>query len=237
MKRGLFVCSLLIVCLFLISPVMADEQVSKKWMVGTELDLVPYLFDGYYISAVAGYGNWRTRYVLTKITTPGFATQSGFEDNEINVNAYIVDYYFKEGFKGWWVGPGYETWKGEVKEKESGFKKHYRTDILTLGGGYTFRFNDYFYVNPWAAVHIPIGGDRNVQFVNKTFKLRATAEASKSAARSARAQRRRAAASFLPRPSSTPNLDLASSAPARAVQSPRQISRGPSMPSMRVPWT
>jgi hypothetical protein len=178
MKKTATFLMIVLVCLFSIKPVMADGPTPKKWMLGTELDLVPYIFDGYYISAVAGYGKWRARFVRTNITIPGFATQSGFEDNELNVNAYIIDYYFKEGFRGWWIGPGYETWDGEIKEKNSGVRKSYRTDILTLGGGYTFRFNDHFYINPWAAVHIPISGDKDVQFTNEIFKIRATPEAS-----------------------------------------------------------
>jgi hypothetical protein len=178
MKKVVTVSAILLVCLLLTSPIMADDQVPKKWMVGTEFDLAPYIYDGYYISAVAGYGKWRARFVRTNITTPDFATQSGFEDNELNVNAYIIDYYFKEGFSGWWIGPGYETWDGEVTEQSSGVRKTYMTDILTLGGGYTFRFNDHLYINPWAAVHIPIGGDTELQFVNSTFKISATPEAS-----------------------------------------------------------
>jgi hypothetical protein len=178
MKKTMAVWCVLFACLLPVSQAAADDQLPKKWMVGTELDLVPYLFNGYYVSVVAGYGKWRVRIVRTNITTPGFATQSGFENNELNVNAYIVDYYLKEGFKGWWVGPGYETWEGEVKEKTSGVSEKYGTDILTLGGGYTFRYNDYFYVNPWAAVHIPVGGDREKQFVNTTYRIRATPEAS-----------------------------------------------------------
>lgn len=178
MKKLLTIAAILLTCLLFISPVMADDQVPKKWMVGTELDLVPYIFDGYYISAVAGYGKWRVRFVRATLTTPGFATQSGFDDNELNVNAYIVDYYFKEGFSGWWVGPGFETWEGEVKEKSSGVKKTYRTDILTFGGGYTYFLNEHLYINPWAAVHIPVGGDTNLQFVSTSFKIRATSETS-----------------------------------------------------------
>lgn len=178
MKNSFTVLSILIVCLLVMSQVIAEDQVPKKWMVGTELDIVPYIFDGYYISAIAGYSKWRVRFVRTNITTPDFVTQSGFEDNEIDVNAYIIDYYFREGFKGWWIGPGFETWNGEVKQISSGLTKKYRTDILTLGGGYTFRFNDYFYINPWIAVHIPISGDKEVQFVNETFKIQTTPEAS-----------------------------------------------------------
>jgi hypothetical protein len=177
-KKTLAALGAVLVYLSLISSAAANDQTPKKWMVGTELDLAPYLFNGYYLSAVGGYGNWRARYVRTNITTPGFVTQSGFEDNELFVNAYIVDYYFKEGFKGWWVGPGYETWNGSVKEKGSGVKKDYRTDILTLGGGYTILIRDHLYINPWAAVHLPVGGDRDVSFVNSTFKIKATPEAS-----------------------------------------------------------
>ena len=178
MKRTAVFLMIVLVCLFSIKPILADDQTPKQWMVGTELDLAPYIFDGYYISAVAGYGKWRVRFVRTNITTPSFIMQSGFEDNELNVNAYIIDYYFKKGFKGWWIGPGFETWDGEVKEKNSGVRRSYRTDIFTIGGGYTFRFSDYFYINPWAAVHIPIGGDKDVQFMNETFKVRATPEVS-----------------------------------------------------------
>ena len=178
MKKILTIAAILLASLFLISPVMAEDQAPKIWMVGTELDLVPYILDGYYVSAVAGYGKWRARFVRATLTTPDFATQSGFEDNELNVHAYIVDYYFKEGFNGWWVGSGLETWAGDVTEKSSGVKKTYRTDILTLGGGYTFFLNEHLYINPWAAVHIPVNGDTNLQFVNTAFKIVATTEAS-----------------------------------------------------------
>lgn len=178
MKGFSMVWVVLLAGLCAISPASAEERQPKQWMVGTELDMAPYLFDGYYVSAVAGRGNWRVRFVRTRITTPDVATQSGFRDNELDVNAYIVDYYFQEGFQGWWVGPGFETWAGEVTEKASGVRKGYRTDILTLGGGYTYRFNDHLYINPWAAVHIPVGGDTDIAFVNSTFSLRAMPEAS-----------------------------------------------------------
>lgn len=178
MKNRFTLSLILTGCLLVIASIRADQQVPKKWMVGTELDIVPYIFDGYYLSAIAGYSNWRVRFVRTDITTPDFMTQSGFEDNEINVNAYIVDYYFKKGFKGWWIGTGYEIWKGEVKQTSSDLTKKYQTEILTLGGGYTFRFNDYFYLNPWIGVHLPISGDKEVQFIDETFKIQATPEAS-----------------------------------------------------------
>ncbi len=177
--KKLIVLAALCVCAALPAAAQnAGVKADKKWMAGTELDLVPFANSGYYTSAVAGYGRWRARFVLTGITTPAFYTQSGFKDNTMHVNAYIVDYYFKDGFKGWWVGPGFETWDGSVREKSSGLKRSYRTAIVTLGGGYTFRISDHFYINPWAAVHFPVGGDKDVDFVSKTFRLRPVPEAS-----------------------------------------------------------
>jgi len=34
------------------------------------------------------------------------------------------------------------------------------------------------YLNPWAAVHVPIGGGKVAPFENSVFKIRATSEAS-----------------------------------------------------------
>lgn len=160
------------------TPAAAEAAPEQRWTFGTELDLFPYLSGGYYFSAVAGRGKWRARYVRVNATTPDFATQSGFDNNEMYVDAYIVDYYFKEGFTGWWVAPGLEKWKGHVTEKISGLRKSYDTDILTLGGGYTFRLSENIYINPWAALHIPIGGDRDIAFTRDSFRLRPIPEAS-----------------------------------------------------------
>jgi hypothetical protein len=86
--------------------------------------------------------------------------------------------YFKDEYKGWWIGPGLERWTGEVTEESSGFREAYETTILTLGGGYTWRFSKHVYLNPWAAVHVPIGGDREVRFPSSSFEIGPTPEAS-----------------------------------------------------------
>ena len=178
MKKNIIAILIFITSVFTTTTLQANDKETKEWMVGTELDLVPYINDGYYASVVAGYDHWRARFVLTDITTPDFVTQKNFNDNQLKVNAYIIDYYFKKGFHGWWIGPGFEIWQGNVTEESSKIRKSYKTFIFTLGGGYTFRFNDHFYLNPWAALHIPVGGDRKIQFINETFKINATPEAS-----------------------------------------------------------
>jgi hypothetical protein len=157
------------------SALAADDG---KWTFGTEFDVVPFLNDGYYISVIAGKGRLRGRLVRTELTTPSFVTDDEFEDNDLSVTAVIVDIYFKDSFSGWWFGPGFERWQGDVTETASGARQGYETNILTLGGGYTWKFSKHFYLNPWAAVHIPIGGDREVIFPTAVFKINATPEAS-----------------------------------------------------------
>ena len=150
----------------------------ERWVLGTELDIVPFLNDGYYLSAITGKGRLRGRIVRTELTTPDFVTEDGFKDNDLAVWAVIVDFYFQDGFIGWWFGPGLERWTGEVTEEASGLRSAYETTILTLGGGYTWRFSKSFYLNPWAALHIPIGGDREIEFATATFPINPTPEAS-----------------------------------------------------------
>jgi hypothetical protein len=56
MKKPLIALAGFATCLFLASAAFADDNAPKKWTVGTELDVVPYVFNGYYVSAVAGCG-------------------------------------------------------------------------------------------------------------------------------------------------------------------------------------
>jgi hypothetical protein len=150
----------------------------REWTFGTEFDLVPFLNDGYYVSAIAGKGRLRGRLVSAHLTVPAFATDDAFEDNDLSVVAGILDVYFKDGFSGWWLGPGFEGWEGDVTEKASGLRQSYQTTIFTVGGGYTWKFSRHFYLNPWAAVHFPIGGDREISFTSSDFEIKPTPEAS-----------------------------------------------------------
>ncbi|MBK9130437.1 MAG: hypothetical protein IPM20_02170 [Gammaproteobacteria bacterium] len=156
----------------------ADEQVVDTWQFGTELDVLPFLLDGYYLSATAGRDHWRIRYVRTNVTAPEFATASGFDNNRLEINAVILDYFFDAGKSGWWVGPGIERWQGKVTEESSGLRQSYRTDMLTLGGGYVYYVSERVFLNPWVAIHIPVSGDRDVMFVDDNYELRILPEAS-----------------------------------------------------------
>jgi hypothetical protein len=149
-----------------------------KSTFGAEFDVLALVNDGYYISLFAGGGHVRGRAVYTHLTVPGFATDDDFEDNDLSVVAGILDIYFKDGFTGWWVGPGLEGWEGKVTEKSSGLRQTYQTTMFTVGGGYTWKFSDHFYLNPWAAIHVPIAGDRDISFASSVFEINTTPEVS-----------------------------------------------------------
>lgn len=159
---------LLMVPLF--SQVDTDGMKKSNQTIGTELDLLPYLSSGYYLSGWYGIDRIRIRGVFTKTNIPAFMLKDGFRDNQLTVYAAIVDYFFKENFEGVWLGVGFEVWNSEIEnEKETG-KAAYKNDILTLGGGYVWKFFDNFYINPWVAVHYVVSGETEIRLGNSVHK-------------------------------------------------------------------
>ncbi|MBK7867089.1 MAG: hypothetical protein IPJ75_08930 [Ignavibacteriales bacterium] len=137
---------------------------------GTELDLLPYLSNGYYLSAWYGIDRFRIRGVYTKTNIPGFLLKDGFKENKLTVYAAIVDYFFNDNFEGAWLGVGAEIWDSEIEnEKEIG-KAAYNNKIFTVGGGYIWKFYNNFYVNPWAAIHYVLSGETQIRLGNSIHK-------------------------------------------------------------------
>lgn len=133
---------------------------------GTELDLLPYLSNGYYLSAWYGIDRFRIRGVYTKTYIPGFLLKDGFKENKLTVGAAIVDYFFKDNFEGPWLGVGFEIWDSEIENEKGIGKASYNNKIFTLGGGYVWKFFKNFYVNPWAAVHYVLSGETQIRLGN-----------------------------------------------------------------------
>ena len=51
--------------------------------------------------------------VYSKSNIQDFLLEEDIQRNTIKVNLFIVDYFFKDGFKGIWIGSGLEYWDGE----------------------------------------------------------------------------------------------------------------------------
>jgi hypothetical protein len=147
----------------------ATNRIGEDWTIGTELDLLPYISGGYYVSLWYGKDHLRYRGVYARTNVPSFAVPDGFSNHELWAAAFIVDYFFKENFEGWWVAAGYEYWDSQIQTESGSHKLFYNNNIMTVGGGYVWKFADNFYLNPWAAGHILITGTGPFQMGDQTY--------------------------------------------------------------------
>ena len=142
---------------------------APRTTVGFELDALPYLSGGYYASTWIGRDRIRVRPVITKTSLPSFVVQDGFENAELDVYAVIVDYFFREGFQGFWIGAGAEYWQNSIENEVNGGTAEWNNTIATIGGGYVWEFAGNFYLNPWAAGHLVVGGPTSVEVGGATY--------------------------------------------------------------------
>jgi len=152
------------------------------WRVGTELDVLPYTTGGYYGSIIVGRNVWRFRGVAAAMTVPAFAIPDGFDDKQTEAYAPLVDRFFgrgKERLAGLWVGGGVELWRNRISLDGSPEDTHYDNVVLTAGGGYTWYLTRHIYLNPWAAAHLVVAGDRQIDVSGTPYNQpRLTPEAS-----------------------------------------------------------
>ena len=148
-------------------PASAEEP--KPVTVGFELDVLPYATGGYYGSAWVGRDRIRLRPVVASTTLPGFLVEDGFREAKVDAYALIVDYFFREGFRGFWVGAGAEYWKSRVENETDGGTAEWNNTVATIGGGYVWKIGGTFYVNPWVAGHLVVGGPTSVTAGGATY--------------------------------------------------------------------
>jgi hypothetical protein len=152
-----------------------DGVAAKHNSIGFELDALPYITGGYYGSVWVGHNQLRYRAVIAKVTAPDFLLPDEFTNNKIQAYAAIADYFFRPDFNKWWIGTGFEYWRGTIQtDARLRTGKYYQT-IFTLGGGYVWKFHGNFYLNPWAAFHARIVGDTSVSVEGKEFNPPAVA--------------------------------------------------------------
>ncbi|MDP4204468.1 MAG: hypothetical protein Q8859_00530 [Bacteroidota bacterium] len=163
-----------IIALFLVTIIRieAQEKYDTKLplKIGTELDILPYATGGYYGSVWIGKGHFRVRPVVSFVNVPSFVIKEGYKENKLMAYAFLADYFFKNDFKGFWIGTGFEYWDASIIKKEDLLKRNYDNTVFTIGGGYVLNFYKNFYLNPWAAGHLIIGGNRTVNFPSGDFK-------------------------------------------------------------------
>ncbi|MEO9852335.1 MAG: hypothetical protein ABJE80_13110 [Reichenbachiella sp.] len=165
--------SILFMLQFIFSYGQVDNQSTKNTSLGFELDALPYITGGYYGSAWVGHNHFRYRAVIANVEVPDFFVEDGFTNNEVQAYAAIIDYFFKPGFEGWWIGTGLEYWDSKIQTDAKLETAEFNNTIFTLGGGYVWKFYKNFYLNPWAAGHLRIAGDKDVIVDDSTFETSA----------------------------------------------------------------
>lgn len=150
--------------------------------IGTEFDVLPYATGGAYGSLVLGRGAWRIRGVLSRVNVPEAFVADGFSDQRTDAIALLADRFIGAGSgeaRGFWAGGGVEYWQNGVRRDGSESYAAYNNTMLTAGGGYVWHLTRHVYLNPWAAAHASVAGDREVDVSGATFAPRRfTAEAS-----------------------------------------------------------
>ena len=155
--------------LFCFSP-CSNAQDNTDVNYGFELDALPYLTGGYYISGWVGKDKLRVRGIVASVNFPKFAIEAGFEDNKLEAYALVVDYFPSQNFSGVWYGGGIEFWDSEIKSENENITSEYSNFVVTAGGGYIWYFHKNFYLNPWGAIHGIVSGDGDVNVGSRVFK-------------------------------------------------------------------
>ncbi|HBE78948.1 MAG TPA: hypothetical protein DDW65_14395 [Firmicutes bacterium] len=143
------------------NPLQSSSSENNGLSFGMEVDALPYVSGGHYISGVIGFDHYNLRLISTKTTIPGFVTPDGFKDWDLDVTAVILDYFPGENREGLWLGGGMEFWDSKIRTKNTGDSGSFSQKIITLGAGYVYNLNEHWYINPWAAIHYNLS-DKNV---------------------------------------------------------------------------
>ena len=107
-----------------------------------------------------GRGRDRLRLVGAHLAFPDALTAAPFRDRRLTVVALLYDRFFANGFHGPWVGGGLEAWWNRIASDRGPGTEDWRTGVATLGGGWVLPVWRGLYLNPWAAIHVPLARPR-----------------------------------------------------------------------------
>jgi len=141
--------------------------------IGFEADALPFATGGYYASAWYGDSPWRYRAVIARTYPPDFIVGSGFSHLRLDATALIVDRFIgaqAHALAGPWIGAGVERWDGRIQEQGTGASATFWESVATAGGGYVWKFSGNWYLNPWAALHVLLDGDRSVPVGTRVYR-------------------------------------------------------------------
>jgi len=157
--RLLFISMILTIAVFPLSAQNNNLEDKDIKAAGYAVDLFPTVFSavdkepGYSFQAWAGLDHIKMRIVAAHLYQPDRLIDDDFKNYEINVTAFIIDYFFKDDLTGFWIGTGAELWNCSIENRSSGTTAAWTDNILTAGAGYVWKLTDNVYLDPFAAVH------------------------------------------------------------------------------------
>jgi hypothetical protein len=160
----------LVLTLLLVSIYVATTAQTKKWNIGTEQDVLPYVTGGYYGSVWVGKNHLRVRALTAKVNKPEFMVPDGFEKNTVTAYALLGEYFLKENWNGWSIAAGMVYWKSSIRRDDLGETAKYNNVLLNGSIAHTFRIYRNLYITPWAGMHLRVGGPQEVSIREKSFQ-------------------------------------------------------------------
>jgi hypothetical protein len=157
----------------LLSICLAGEGQNTRWQLLTEVDFLPYITGGYYLSAGAAKNHIRLRAVHSVVNIPDFATMEGFDNYQNSAVAVIMDYFpGRQGsHRGLWIGSGMEFWHNSLRNEADHQTKSFDQYIYTLGTGYVIPIGSHFIINPWGAGHLALQGKTTQHVGNSSAEI------------------------------------------------------------------
>jgi hypothetical protein len=141
----------------------------KKLIIGIEQDVLPYLLKGFIGTVWLGQGNSRYRLSYAQATAPKFFIGEDLMSDKVKAVGLSYEYFFKDDFKGLWLGPGLGFWQNNIVFNNGSQVKN-QSFILTLGSGYNMNLTNWLYVSPWVSVHTRLTGTSEIKSFYEFYK-------------------------------------------------------------------
>ena len=139
--------------------------------VGAEIDVLPYVFGGYFGAAWIGKNNWRVRALTASVNKPDWSTKKGFVNHHITAYAIVADYFFKPEWKGFWLSTGLVHWQSSIQTNQRLQESTFGNVLINGSAGYHIALGKKLYLSPWGGLSFRTAGDKNVAVDDKQFTL------------------------------------------------------------------
>lgn len=149
----------------------AQQDSTKRFNVGAELDVLPYATGGYFAALWVGKNKMRVRVLTASVNKPDWSINNNFSNHHIKAYALVADKFFKTDWNGWWLSGGVVYWKSSIQTNARLQTSRFENYLLNGSIGYNWKFFQQFYLSPWAGISLRTAGDKNIPVDNKQFTL------------------------------------------------------------------